>query len=271
MSEPIDLESQKEKTSKLPMIVLGIIGVGVIGYCIFGAIMMLNPNLLSSVREPTIPSVLEPLLIENGTAQPTPSKRAQKLLDDSSQWNLVLDETFDTNINNWNMGAGSTDEIISTLDFKNGKYLWDITSKNTIMASVGPYELEPLTDFRLSADVKLTSGTYKPVYGIVFRSQTGGEYFFGIYGEGFMVEKRYNENFARIIENVKSPAISPEESNRLTVIAKGSYFVFLINDQFVGEMIDEEIKEGSVGFGVVFYHVDLQNSFEFDNFSLQTP
>ena len=253
------------------MIVLGIIGVGVIGYCIFGAIVMLNPNLLASVKEPTIPSALNPLLVEAGAASPTPSKRAQKLLDDSSQWNIVLNETFDTNINNWNMGSGSTDEIISALELKNGKYLWDITSKNLIMTSVGPYELEPFTDFRLSADVKLTSGTYKPVYGIVFRSQTAGEYFFGIYGEGYMIEKRYNENFARIIQNVKSPAISPQESNRLTVIGKGSYFVFLINDQFVGEMIDEEIKEGSAGFGVVFYHIDLQNSFEFDNFSLQTP
>ena len=253
------------------MIVLGIIGLGLTGYCIFGVTLMLKPDLPASVKEPTIPSALEPLLVEDGSAPPTPSKRAQKLLEASDQWSLNLDESFDTNINSWNMGTGSTDEMISALELKNGKYLWNITSKNLILASVGPYVLEPSKDFRLSADVKLTSGTYKPVYGIVFRSQTAGEYFFGIYGEGFMVEKRYNKTFARIIQHVKSPTISPQESNRLTVIAKGSYFVFLINDQFVGEMIDEEIKEGSVGFGVVFYHIDLQNSFEFDNFVLQTP
>lgn len=271
MSETIETDSPKEKVSKFPIIVLGIIGVGLIGYCIFGAILMLKPHLLASIKEPILPSASEPLLVEEGADPPTPSKMAQKLLNDSDQWDLILDETFDTNINSWYMGAGSTDDMISALELKNGKYLWDVTSKNTIVVSLPPQVLEPTTDFRLSADVKLTSGTYKPVYGVVFRDQDTNGYFFGIYGENFIVDKRYNGTFVRIIEYVKSPTITPQESNRMTVIAKGSHFVFLINDQFVGEMIDGDIKKGAVGFGVAFYHVDLQNSFEFDNFTLQTP
>lgn len=272
MTNNIEPDPPVKKMPKFPIIVLALIGMGVTAYILFGIYYLLNPDLLASTKGPVIPSASEPLLVEEGSALPIPSKKAQKLLKDSAQWNAALDESFDTNINSWTMGAADTQDMNSLLELKDGKYLWEITSKNTILAGLYPYALEPTTDFRLSADVKLTGGTYKPVYGVVFRDNPNGNgYYFGIYGENFVVEKRYNETFVRIIEYIKSPAISPQETNRLTVIAKGAHFVFLINDQFVGEMFDDSIKEGSVGFGVTFYHVDLQNSFEFDNFVLRTP
>ena len=50
-----------------------------------------------------------------------------------------------------------------------------------------------------------------------------------------------------------------------------AFFVFLINDQYVYELTDNEIKNGGFGYGIGLYHADLHNTFEFDNFIIQAP
>jgi hypothetical protein len=273
MSENSPANLPKTKLPKSALIGLAFICLAMTAYCVFGVVAWLKPDLIPLREEANIPSASATLQILEETAPPTPSKEAEVLIKSSERWSFRMEETFDSNDNDWNIGNVSTNDMDSNLEIKDGKYLWDVKSKTIGLYNLYPYALQPVSDFRLSADLKLTSGTYKPVYGVAFRDnpEGGNGYFFGIYGESFIVDKYFNDSFARIIEYVKSPAISPQESNRLTVIAKESYFVFLINDQFVGEMYDEDIKEGSVGLGVTFYHTDLQNSFEFDNFILQTP
>lgn len=271
MANTLDPGTPKEKISKFPIFVLILMGLGLIGYCIVGGIALLNRDQPASTVDKNVPSATQQ--VQEGEPPPLPSEAAQSLISESaSQWAITLEETFDSNQNDWIIGEGSTEELDSNLEIRNGRYTWDVTSKNTILASLAPASLPPVTDFYLSADVKLTGGSYKPVYGVVFRDSPNGDgYFFGIYGENFIVDRRYGDTFERRIAYIKSPAISPQETNRLAVIAKGTHFVFLINDQFVGEMFDDSIHEGSVGFGVTFFHVDLQNSFEFDNFVLRTP
>lgn len=270
MNQNPEIPQPETKATKLPFVILALLGLGLTGYCIFGAFTLLNPK--QSV--PETEAAAEGIDQNSENASPTPSEDAQVLMDESARWATVFEETFDsnTNVNGWNMGEGSTAEIESNLEIKDGKYMWDVTSKNKITGILSPMTLSTMSDFRLSADVKLTSGTYKPVYGVVFRDNPNGDgYFFGIYGETFLIDKYHSGSTTRFIESQKTPAILPQESNRLTVIAKDSFFVFLINDQFVFEVVDEGIDQGTLGFGVTFFHVDLQNSFEFDNFIVQVP
>jgi hypothetical protein len=270
MSQNPEIPQPENKSTKLPFIILALLGLGLIGYCIFGAFALLNPKQSAAETETT--TEVNNKNSEDGLQNP--SEDAQALIDESAQWATVFEETFDsnTNVNGWNMGEATTGEIESDLEIKDGKYVWDVTSKNKVTGILSPMTLSTVSDFRLSADVKLTSGTYKPVYGVVFRDNPNGDgYFFGIYGETFLIDKYHSGSTTRFAESQKTPAIRPQETNRLTVIAKDSFLVFLINDQFVFEVVDEGIDQGTLGFGVTFFHVDLQNSFEFDNFIVKIP
>lgn len=249
---------------------MAVIGLGLIGYCIFGAIALLAPK--QTTTETEIATEAAEQATENIVQ--TPNDRAQILMDESAQWDIVFEDTFDSdaNVNGWNYGEASIEQMDSNLEIKDGKYSWEVSTKDGIFVRLNPMTAPSPENFRVSADVKLTSGTYKPVYGIVFRDASFDDYYsFGIYGESFLIDKNYGAQFTRFVDSQKTKAISPQESNRLTVIGKGSFFVFLINDQYVYELTDNEIKNGGFGYGVGLYHADLHNTFEFDNFIIQAP
>jgi hypothetical protein len=159
---------QTEPATKLPFVILALLGLGLIGYCIFGAIALLQPQQTAPKTE-----------VATGTANQTtdfivqtPSNKAQVLMDESAQWDIVFEDTFDSdaNVNGWNYGEVSVEQMDSNLEVKDGKYN-----------------------------------------------------------------------------------------------------VFLINDQYVYELTDNEIKNGGFGYGVGLYQADLHNTFEFDNFIIQAP
>ncbi|GAB4566185.1 MAG: hypothetical protein Fur0017_04570 [Anaerolineales bacterium] len=264
MNENNKMLPTENNIPKLSIIILALIGIGLFSYCIFGAFALFAPPQTLSIS---------PTNAEGGSI-PTPSKKAQALMDESAKWAVVFDESFDsdTNVNGWNYGEASIEQMDSVLEIKDGKYKWEVSTKDRIFVRLNPRTAPDPKNFRVSADVKLTSGTYKPVYGIVFRNASFDDYYsFGIYGESFLIEKNYGDQFTRFVDSQKSQAISPQESNRLTVIGKGSFFVFLINDQYVYELMDSDIKNGGFGYGIGLYHADLHNTFEFDNFIIQAP
>lgn len=263
----------KNKMSILPIIVLAIVGVGLMVFCIFGILLSINPaqfNFANS-SSPTPTTAFTQTIVP----PPTPNIAIQSIATQSASWHVLFSDTFDgqqKEKSRWNTG-NETDEFSDyTLEFKEGKYIWSVTSKEEVFLSNSPRTASSVTDFHLSAELKLASGSYKPRYGLTFRENLSGDlYFFGIYGEGFMVDIYHNQAWSRIIDYTKSSAILPEEANLLTIIAEGSHFTYFINNQYVGEMTDDRIKEGIVGFGLAFPLGDLQNSFEFDNFSLRIP
>lgn len=266
----IEAPQPEHKTTKLPFVILAFLGLGLVGYCIFGVFTLLNPKQTT----PETAAATEAADQATETITQMPSDEAQALIDESAEWAVVFEESFDsdTNMNGWHYGEGSTKEMDSNLKIEDGKYKWEVTTKDRIFARLNPMTAPSPRNFRVSADVKLTSGTYKPVYGIVFRDASFDDYYsFGIYGESFLIDKNYGDQFTRFVDSQKSQAISPQESNRLTVIGKDSLFVFLINDQYVYELTDNDIKDGGFGYGIGLYHADLHNTFEFDNFIIQAP
>lgn len=268
MNDNIETNPPNKEKSRLPIVILSILGIALTGYCIFGVLVLFKPQ-TASAAETSTPS-------SNATSIPTAVTQGNSTLEalattSADQWPILFSDTFDEDQNNWPIENASGEEYDDILEIKEGKYLWSFTSKKEFFARTTPTVIS-VSDFHLSADLKLTSGTYKPVYGLVFRDNPNGDlYKFGIYGEGFLVDMYHNQAWTSLIEYTKSSAISPQETNRLTIIAKGSHFIFFINDQYVAEMIDDHIKEGVVGFGVDIPVGGLQNSFEFDNFVLRIP
>ncbi|HSG45022.1 MAG TPA: hypothetical protein VLA72_17885 [Anaerolineales bacterium] len=193
------------------------------------------------------------------------------IADASNNWNALLSEPFNNNDNNWEteLSESEWNEIYRKID--NGKYTWDATAKKGFISWIDANTIST-TDFYLTVEAKQLDGTTSSDYGLIFRQDIGSNfYYFGIGDDSFFVGLSYNNEWLNIIDWTTSNAISPNGSNRLTVIASGSHFIFLINDQFAGEAIDNHIPKGTVGLAVVIHTANQQANFEFDNFELRVP
>jgi hypothetical protein len=59
--------------------------------------------------------------------------------------------------------------------------------------------------------------------------------------------------------------------NRLTFISEGSHYIFLVNDQIVGEADHAGLPAGYVGTAVQFNEAGYSGVFEFDSYGLRAP
>lgn len=242
MDEHSEKNMSKPPISKLLIFVIAITFLIITAYCVFAILSLRNPNQSIFVVA----------------------------TESTEKWDILVSNDFSPAENDWDSQSVSNEHYDATLEFKDEKYHWDIVSKDHVFFYINTYT-EPLTIFYTSIEVKLTSGTYKPAYGVVFQEQLNGDlYFFGIYGEGFFVNQYKNAEWSETIKYTKSPAILPVEVNQLGVLANKSNVVFFINDQFVGE-IKSEYTDGLLGIAVSFNEAGLHNTFEFDNLIIKIP
>jgi hypothetical protein len=292
MDNNIGVNPFDQEKPRSPLITLAILGVGLAGCCIvfIGAFILFKPDQLSLVERyfpsPTATLTSTPTPTPTLTPTPTPNLTAtqqvirstataqaiQALATDSiSQWPVLLSDPFDANKNNWILGINDGEYASVVREIKDGKYNWDVTAKKGFIAWVSA-DTKSVSDFHLSAEVKRTSGSDQSDYGLVFREDADGNiYYFGIDNTGYFVMLSYDSQWSDMIGYTKSSAILPDAANRLTVIAEDSHFIFFINDQFVGEMTDNHIKNGTTAIAVEIYDADLEATFEFDNFELRAP
>jgi len=189
----------------------------------------------------------------------------------SSQWDALMSDSYTSNLNRWELGEDDDGyaNIIRTID--SGVYKWDATSKKRFISWIKA-STKSVGDFLLTVEIHRTEGTRSSDYGLIFRRDIGGNYYyFGINEYGYHVLLNYNNKWIDIIEWAPSSAILPESPNRLTVIAKGSHFTFLINDQFVATATDDRISQGITALAIKLHRADQQAVFEFDNFELKVP
>ena len=74
-----------------------------------------------------------------------------------------------------------------------------------------------------------------------------------------------------MIPETDSSAIHIGQTNRLTVGAQGSQFIFLINGQMVDHFIDDSLKSGTIGVGINLPQADEKATVEFSNFTVLSP
>jgi hypothetical protein len=189
----------------------------------------------------------------------------------ASRWSLLALDPLNSNENHWFIGDTDGEFAAGRQEIVDGKYRWNVqTHKDTSWHTW--LELEPVSDLYLSVEAKQTGGPTTAWRGVIFRKNGNDLYLFFISydAQQFGVFLNYKGESIALIGPTKTSAIKHGESNRLAVSAQGSHFVFLINDQIVGEVDDSRLSSGLVG---LLIQLDAQNEavIEFDNFELRAP
>jgi hypothetical protein len=160
--------------------------------------------------------------------------------------------------------------------FNNNNTGWDLTSKpGKFSVKVGGssmiledddnkllWEVLPgksLTDFRLDVDAKLSKGDPNNGYGVYIRgasSQNGDletYYRFELYGDGtYAIFKGYldasghMQSFLAHTYTSSATIAKAGATNHITIVAKGSTMVLMINNQTIYTYTDDNYKGGSV-------------------------
>ena len=197
----------------------------------------------------------------------------QSLLKQEQGWPAILKETFTDNKHKWNNGDVRNGSLTGSQIISKGVYTWKVSSDQSVFDSVFP-NIADQTDFLASVDLKYYNMPADDSYadsGLIFRynntDQTWyyfsinnqGQYYFGLY-DG----KAWNS----LIPETDSAAIHPGETNRLTVGAQGSQFIFSINDQLVDHFNNDQLKSGSIGVAINLPQKDEKANLEFSNFTV---
>ena len=277
---PIDKDLQKPRIIKLAML-----GAAAVGICILfvAAFIGFRPDQLS-LSDRYFPSPT-PTFTRTPTPTPTPNLTATQQVIQSTataqaiqttianagnQWPILFEDQFDANSNHWATGLDDDEYARISREVKNGKYIWDTTSKKGFVGWITA-DTKSVIDFYLSVEAQRIEGSSSD-YGLIFRNDTKDNfYYFAIADEGFFVSLNYNDEWKDVIDWTQSSAIVPEAPNRMTIIAENSHFIFLINDQYVADVTDEHILKGTTALAIQVYEADLKANFEFDNLELRTP
>lgn len=171
----------------------------------------------------------------------------------------LFSDNFQDNTNKWNLTStpGQYSVMVGggqmVLEDDHNKLLWEILPGQTF------------ADFRLDVDAKLTKGDKTNGYGVFIRGiasqgvDIGLYYRFELYGDGtFALYKGSLDANGNTIstsvtnnEYIPNAAIKTEgNTNHITVIAKGSSMVFMVNGVSVYTYNDSAYKGGEVALFV---------------------
>ncbi len=236
----------------------------------------------SSTPRPTATTTITP----SPTSTPTPNLTAtQQVLDVTStaqviqstatqiasKWRVVFSESFDSNKNKWPTGPSDDSYANITHTVENGAYTWDITAHQDFIGW-NRINKTTYTDFSFSAQVQQNIESGSSDMGLIFREDANGNfYYFGITNDQhYLLAAYHNKQWSDLIDWTSSSALSTDGPNRLTVIAQGNHFILFINDQFVNETYDDQIKKGVNAIAVELSPADAHVVYQFDNIEVRT-
>ena len=223
-----------------------------------------------NLASPTAPRVTATNEAQNQNLTP---QQAQTLLSTSHSWNSRVYDFFASNSNQWLTGAFTSTSLTGSRNINSGSYHWSFKSDSTgIVPSIATNTLA-MSDGALSVDCKALSGASDVSTGLIFRAlDQNNFYVFRITNDGYYAfQIQINPGLQTIGNWVKTSAIHPNETNRLTVIAGGTHFFFYVNDEFVGQADDTRFSTGKVGIVVGNFGESSNNVVEFDNFEIRAP
>ncbi len=188
-------------------------------------------------------------------------------------WEIKLCDEFITGTN-WPVGEDNSMGATLYRSISNGNYRWEITNdldhSNSFSRSIPG---NSFSDFYATFIAQHISGTENDKYGLVFRNDGENLYALEVRDTGFYrLRSRYGgeeERFETLLDWMKSPNFRPGEKNRLSLLVDGPQLTIFINDQFAGEISDNQWQSGSIGLLV---GIEGETGvFEFDQFELRTP
>lgn len=270
ISNPFD---EDERGGRRP-IAWVILGLGIL--CSLGFFMIFvyayKPNPQDLVNR-FFPSPTPDLHATAQVIQATETATARQALVENAanNWDVILTDMFDSNENNWLVESSDDEYSLTNYEIVGGKYKWDATAHQSFIGWVRA-DLENLTDFYISVEVRQLEGPDTADYGIIFREDDNSNfYYFGITNQGQYILYVFFDDWERLIDWTQTDLIRPDEANRITVVGEGPHFTFFINDHYLTEFTDSRISQGSTALAIEMENENDHGVFEFDNFELHKP
>lgn len=195
----------------------------------------------------------------------------QEMVDKARQMPLVIYDSFDEDLGLWEMGENIDDLGKSWWNISGGRYEWRMEAGQGLVWWVSP-DMEPVGDFYLSAIAQKLEGSSNSSYGLAFRIFDIKHYYvlqINEYQNYAVYAHDYEEGWIELIPWSNSTTISTDQPNHLEIIARGSLFMFFINDQLVGQVSDERFATGTAGLLTGLDNAGESASWSFDDFELR--
>lgn len=265
-TNPFD-KDDKNKGSSVQLTAWIILGAIAVGCCTLSisAMLLTQLNLNSIVEQYFLPQTPGPDLTAEASQATAISAR--------DQWDISVSDTFDDNGDNrWYVGTDDNQYLKITYEVKDGKYRWHATAHQGFIQWIIISE-KTFADFYITVEARETGNANMGDYGILFREDKfNNYYYFAVSNQGeFMVLLNYQGAWSTLLGPIASPFIQTKEPNHLAIMGDGAHLVFFINDHYVGEITDNHIAEGKIGFATQLFEADHQSVIEFDNVEIRTP
>lgn len=199
----------------------------------------------------------------------------EAILAAQAAWPNRLRDSFEDNHLNWPIGVTKDNSLSVDSQIVVNRYQWRVQVFNgNSYFNLIPTESPVLSDFHTAVTVQFTRGSEDGMaaYGLTFRHVEDDYGFFGITRTGLFRILEVHGTGVYQLEMSDSAAIDshPGALNRLVAIGVGPDFVFLINDQVVGQM-NADIAPGQMGLGVDTLGSSPQAIVEFSDFQIKAP
>ena len=188
-------------------------------------------------------------------------------------WTTKLDDSFDSNVNDWPAGTRNDALADVTWEISGGFFRWNATAKDDFIWWAVPDNASDLTDFYVSMDTKMISGPSDAVSGLIFRSDKESNYYlarFSAQGQ-YRLDAVTASGWDELWDWKKAGNWNAGETNTLEIIAQGSRFTFFLNGQYLDEVVNSQMSSGAVGLVIGMYNAGDVASWVFDKFILTSP
>lgn len=179
---------------------------------------------------------------------------------------ILFQDDFSDNGNDWFEGEQDDEYGLTKSEFVDGRYRISQEAKQGVFAWNGQ-DGRNFKDFMLSVEATPVEYTANFAYGVTVRENSKGDlYVFEIDTDGYYsVSVKVNNEWTTLVDWTKLKAIKSEGTNRLSVQAFGSTFMFLVNDQFATTIEDNTLTNGEIGLAIDLYNEGDKASVDFDN------
>ncbi len=217
----------------------------------------------TSTPTPTATSTPTATLTDTPTITPTVSY---------VDWPVIYSDDFEYDTGGAYTGKTSDEVAVIDISIKNGKYLIKTTAVKPCFQVSRTTDLA-FSDFYLSIEVKAVKAPRRTAYGLAFRINPEGKYFFTINAAAKQYQVvAYQANVLKDILGWRSSErIDPAGPNRLAVLAQGAQFTLFINGEEIDSFMDDTLNEGSVGIAYFLFKAGDYSALEFDNIELRAP
>lgn len=227
-------------------------------------------------------------LIATATAEPSPTVRMTDAtprptitppscdlpLPGPEDWMVLVCDTFDSQESVFPDESQDNQYANYTGATTEGQYQLNYTAKNFAAftrTAITWFEIASAQDFAVSVTGQMNTQFQEVSWGIGFRGsgEKDSYFLFSIYNDGtYAFEIFENRGWIPLISRRPFSGILPDQENKITVIAEGQSFRFLVNDEAVN-FFNGGLLEGLQLFLMVSVREGASVNFTFDDIVVQ--